>query len=68
MLSDWRTPDSLAVFIHGPDLDLLEGIESTNNRSLAFGSNLSTSGHLMPTYYLNRADPKCKMYKKSKNK
>jgi ABC-type phosphate/phosphonate transport system substrate-binding protein len=31
-----------SVFIHGPDLDLPEGIKSANNRSLAFGSNSST--------------------------
>jgi phosphonate transport system substrate-binding protein len=46
-----------SVFIHGPDLDLPEGIESANNRSLGFGSNSSTSGHLMPQYYMNKADP-----------
>ncbi len=32
----------------------LQNLESLENRSFAFGSNLSTSGHLMPRYFLQQ--------------
>lgn len=32
----------------------LQNLESLENRSFAFGSSLSTSGHLMPRYFLQR--------------
>ena len=48
-----------SVFIQGPGLPDLsaEGIQGANGRSLAFGSESSTSGHLMPTYFMGEADP-----------
>jgi len=46
-----------SVFIQGAGLDLPMGIESANNKSLAFGSASSTSGHLMPQYYMRSAVP-----------
>ena len=47
-----------SVFIQGSGLDLSsEGIQGANGRSLAFGSESSTSGHLMPAYFMSEADP-----------
>ncbi|OEU14098.1 hypothetical protein FRACYDRAFT_242450 [Fragilariopsis cylindrus CCMP1102] len=58
-----------SVFIHEPDLDVPVGIESANNhRSLAFGSNLSTNGHLMPTYYEQGRSKMQNVQKKAKRR
>ena len=47
-----------SVFIQGPGLNLDEGsIQGANGKSLAFGSESSTSGHLMPAYFMSTADP-----------
>ena len=44
-----------SVFISDADMDLTS-IDGVEGKSLAFGSASSTSGHLMPQYYLTEAD------------
>ena len=44
-----------SVFVQGANLNL-GGIEDVEGRSLAYGSASSTSGHLMPAYYLGQND------------
>ncbi|KAL7529713.1 hypothetical protein ACHAWF_003086 [Thalassiosira exigua] len=44
-----------SVFIQGKGMNLTNGIEGAENKSLAFGSASSTSGHLMPAYYLDQS-------------
>ena len=44
-----------SVFISDADMDLTS-IDDVQDKTLAFGSDSSTSGHLMPQYYLTEAD------------
>ena len=44
-----------SVFIQQEGMELMNGIDDVENRSLAFGSVSSTSGHLMPAYYIGEA-------------
>jgi phosphonate transport system substrate-binding protein len=47
-----------SVFIQGPGFDLsAEGIHGANGRPMALGSESSTSGNLMPSYFMSEADP-----------
>ena len=45
-----------SVFIQGEGMNLTNGVEGAEGKSLAYGSASSTSGHLMPAYYLGEAD------------
>lgn len=45
-----------SVFIQSPDIETFTSIEGVQNRSLSFGSDQSTSGHLMPAFYLSEAN------------
>ncbi|MCU9998229.1 putative selenate ABC transporter substrate-binding protein [[Pasteurella] aerogenes] len=44
-----------SVFIKQKGLDEVKGINDVKNHSLAFGSESSTSGHLMPRFFLTEA-------------
>lgn len=45
-----------SVFIQGEGMNITNGVEGAEGKSLAYGSASSTSGHLMPAYYLGEAD------------
>ena len=47
-----------SVFIQQEGMALMNGIDDVENKSLAFGSASSTSGHLMPAYYIGEAGVK----------
>lgn len=53
-----------SVFIQPEGVDITNGIEGVENKSLALGSESSTSGSLMPSYFLqeNGVTPLSVMY------